>query len=431
MNNIDYSSPEYKRSRVSYMAQCTVEYFVSLLVADAFLANLLTHIGVSDSLIGIISSFITLAFLFQLLSLSLVKVMKDTKKTVILFDTVSQLFFMGIYFVPFFPVSQLVKTIIVVALLLTAYIFKYLVIGIYYKWANSFVSPDKRGIYSATKEMISLITGIPFTLAIGWVVDRFVAGGNIEGSFLFLGIMLLVLNIINFVTLILIGKDRTDAQPKEVAATSFKQVARKTLGNKNFVNVIILTVLYDAGRYASVGFMGVYKTKDLLLSVGLVQIINNIACFARFAVSRPFGRFSDRTSYATGINLALIIAAAAFGINMFTAPSTRWLIVVFTLLNTVSVAGLNQNMYNVCYSYVESDYIVQAMAIKNSIGGIAGFLVSLGAAKIVDIIQSNGNMIFGFHVYAQQFLSGISFVILIVAAVFCKKVIRKQYVMKQ
>ena len=430
MNNINFDSKDYKRSRASYMVQCTIEYFVSLLVADAFLAKLLSHIGISDSLIGIISSFITLAFLFQLLSIGLVKVMKNTKRTVITFDTTSQVFFMGIYAVPFIPVSQGVKTVIVILMLLIAYIFKYLVIGIYFKWANSFVSPDKRGVYSATKEMISLITGIFFTLAIGYVVDRYTAVGNIEGSFLFLGGMLLILNIINFITLVLISRDRTDDLPKE-NTTSFKTVVEKTFGNKNFVNVIILNVLYDVGRFASLGFVGIYKTKELALTVGFVQVINMVACFARFAISRPFGRFSDKTSYATGINLALVIAALSFGINIFTTPGTWWIIVVFTVLNTVSVAGLNQNMYNICYSYVESDYIVQAMAIKNSIGGIAGFFASLGAAKLLSYIQSNGNMLFGIPMYGQQFLSAISFIIMVIAVIFCYKVVRKQQIMKQ
>jgi len=430
LNNINFDSKDCKRSRASYMIQCTIEYFVSLLVADAFLAKLLSYIGISDSLVGIISSFVSLAFLFQLLSIALVKVMKNTKRTVITFDTISQTFFMGIYAVPFIPVSQVVKTVIVILMLLVAYVFKYLVIGIYFKWANSFVSPDKRGVYSATKEMISLITGIFFTLAIGYVVDQYTEGGNIEGSFVFLGVMLLILNVANFISLVLISRDRTDGLPKE-SATSFKTVAKKTLGNRNFVNVIILNLLYDVGRFASMGFMGIYKTKELALTVGFVQVINMIACFARIVISRPFGRFSDKTSYATGINLALVIAALSFGINMFTTPGTWWIIIVFTVLNTVSIAGLNQNMYNICYSYVESDYIVQAMAIKNSIGGIAGFFASLGAAKLLGYIQSKGNMLFGIHMYGQQFLSAISFIIMIIAVVFCHKVVRKQQVMKQ
>ena len=429
MNNI-FNTAAYKRSRASYMAQCTIEYFVSILVADAFLAKLLTHIGISDSLTGIISSFITLAFLFQLLSLFLVQKMNDTKKTVIFFDTVSQIFFMLIYLVPFIPASRTVKTIIVVALVLIAYMFKYLVIGVYFKWANSFVEPTKRGEYSAVKEMISLLSGIVFTLGVGYAVDHFEANGNIEGSFIFLAVVLLVLNLSNFVTLMLISRDKTDDDPKS-EKTSLRVVAKHTFGNRNFVNVILLSVLWDVGRYASIGFMGVFKTNDLLLSVGMVQVINMIGNLIRFVISKPFGRFSDKTSYATGIKVALVLAAIGFGVNAFATKSTWWCVAVFSIFYAVSLAGLNQNMFNISYSYVDSDYIVQAMAIKNSIGGICGFGVTIIASRVLSYIQSNGNMFFGIPMYGQQLLSAVSFVILLAAAVFTHKVISKQKVMIQ
>ena len=63
-----FDTKAYKRSRNAYMVQCAFEYFVALLVADAFLAKLLTALGIGDNLIGIISSFVSLAFVFQLLS---------------------------------------------------------------------------------------------------------------------------------------------------------------------------------------------------------------------------------------------------------------------------------------------------------------------------------------------------------------------------
>jgi hypothetical protein len=61
-----FNTTQYKRSRGAYMAQCTFEYFVALVVSDAFLATLLSYMGFSDSVIGIISSLISVAFLFQL-----------------------------------------------------------------------------------------------------------------------------------------------------------------------------------------------------------------------------------------------------------------------------------------------------------------------------------------------------------------------------
>ena len=429
MNNI-FETKEYKRSRKAYMTQCTVEYFVSCLVADAFLAKLLTYLGFSDALTGIISSFVSVAFMFQLLSLFLVKKMRNTKKTVIFFDSLSQIFFMSIYIVPFLGVTREIKTLLVVLAILTAYIFKYLVIGVYFKWANSFVEPTKRATYSAKKEMISLITGIAFTLLVGYAMDGFEASGNIEGSFVFLSVVLLILNISNFVSLVMISRDKTDDEPKE-ETTSLKMVAKNTFRNKDFVNVVILTVIWDVGRYASIGFLGTFKTNDLLMSVGLVQVINMLSSLARFFVSIPFGKFSDRTSFATGIKVALIIIAMGFGFNMFTTPDSWWCIVVYTVCYSVGLAGLNQNMYNISYSYVPKEYFVQAMAIKNSIGGFIGFLATLLSSRFMEFIQARGNMIFGMHIYGQQILSGVSFVILIGGAIFVHKVIEKQKVMIQ
>ena len=51
LSNI-YNTKEYKSSRIAYAMQCTFEYFVMLLVADAFLANLLSNMGISDALTG-------------------------------------------------------------------------------------------------------------------------------------------------------------------------------------------------------------------------------------------------------------------------------------------------------------------------------------------------------------------------------------------
>ena len=83
MNN--FESPDYKRSRTSYIIQCAIEYFVSLLVTDAYLTRLLSNIGISDSLNGIISSFITLAFVVQLMSIFIVRIKTSTKKLVMIF----------------------------------------------------------------------------------------------------------------------------------------------------------------------------------------------------------------------------------------------------------------------------------------------------------------------------------------------------------
>ena len=61
-----------KRSRTltrkSYIVEALLEYLVSILVSGTFLSAILKHIGVSDALAGIISSFTTLTCCAQLFS---------------------------------------------------------------------------------------------------------------------------------------------------------------------------------------------------------------------------------------------------------------------------------------------------------------------------------------------------------------------------
>ena len=68
-----YSSPAYKRSRLAYLVECAFEYFVAFLVEDAFLSRLLRSIGFDDAACGLIASVISLAFLFQLVSVFVVR----------------------------------------------------------------------------------------------------------------------------------------------------------------------------------------------------------------------------------------------------------------------------------------------------------------------------------------------------------------------
>lgn len=421
-----YNSEKYKLSRKAYILQCTAEYLVTILVADAFLAKLLTEIGISDSLNGIISSFISLAFMFQLFSMLLLNKVKSVKKTVVVFDVISQLFFMGTYFVVLLPVSHEIKTALVMLCILAGYAFLYPVSPIYFKWANSYVAPDKRGEYSAVKEMISLITGIVFTLVVGFAVDKFEEAGNMNGSFLFLGILILVLNIISFVSYMMIPDCKMQSK-----SHSLKDIWKNTMQSKSFRSVVTVNALWDIGRYFTIGFMGVYKTKELMLSVGIVQVINIIGNVARIFVSKPFGRYSDKTSFAKGFNLALAIAALGFAFNIFTTPSSVWCVIVFTVLYYVSMAGTNQNSYNMIYSYINSEYVVDAMAVKNCIGGLLGFAASLAGGKLLLLLGENGNTFFGMHVYGQQVLSAISLVFVAAAMVYNRVVLEKKNVIVQ
>lgn len=423
-----FQSREYRISRGAYKAQCMFEYFIAILVSDAYLSKLLATIGLSDMQIGVISSFISLAFLFQLASVFFVGYIRNVKGAGMVFNTLSQVLFMGLYLIPFLPAGRTVKTVLVTVCILSAYFCNYFVTSMIYKWGNAFVDPAKRGVYSAEKEMISLLAGMLFTFIVGTVMDRFEAADNLYGSFLFIAIAGLCIAVCNFVSLSLIRQTRvTEAEQRH----SLREIAQNTLGSASFRHVVFLTVLWDAGRYLTVGFMGTFKVKDLLLTVGTVQLINIAGNLARFFCSKPFGRFSDKTSYARGMELALCIALLGFFCNIFSSPTTKICVVLFTILYAVSFAGTNQNSLNILYSYVPVTYFVPACAIKNSIGGVCGFLSSLAGAQILRAVQKNGNMFCGIPLYGQQLLSLLSCLMILAAILYVHFVISRQTVMQQ
>jgi Na+/melibiose symporter-like transporter len=292
------------------------------------------------------------------------------------------------------------------------------------------VNPRKRAAYSAGKEMLSLVTGMVMTLILGSTMDFFEAKNNLEGGFIFAAIAIFIFCACDFICLMLIKNDiRTKEEKHNIVPV--RKVLCHTLGNRNFRSVVILTILWDVARYTTIGFLGTYRLGELAYTVTAVQIINLVGHVGRFVVSKPFGRFSDKYTFARGIELALILAAVGFGAVIFTSPGSRLLIIVYTLFYSMSAAGTNANLLNITYSYVDEKYFVQASAIKNSIGGIFGFGASLIGSRILSGIQANGNQIFGFTIYGQQILAMISFVLLIISILYTHFVIAKQKVMLQ
>ena len=94
----DISEKTIKRSKLMYILEAALEYFISILVAGSYLATLTKELGFSDSLTGILSSIISLGCLFQLLSLPLRR--KRVKILVLVFSILNQLLFMLLYVIP-------------------------------------------------------------------------------------------------------------------------------------------------------------------------------------------------------------------------------------------------------------------------------------------------------------------------------------------
>jgi Na+/melibiose symporter-like transporter len=336
---------------------------------------------------------------------------------------------MCVFLLPFLPLQNSARTALVFITIGGGFLLKYLQLNLYYKWGNSFVKPEKRGAFSARNEAISMAAGVVFTLVIGALVDHYDKRGQIENSFIVIACVIAFLTILDFVMLLLIKNQSTEDALKQ--QQPIKKVIQNTLGNSSFRNMTIMLALFDVSMYLTTGFLGTFKTEDLLLSVGAVQLINIFAGILRCILSKPVGKWADKTSFAYVYRLGLWMYAFSYLLLVFTTKNTWWLIIGFAVCSNVAETGVSANTNNMTYSYVPIDYFVQAQAIRSSIAGILGFFASLLGSWILAAVQQNGNMVFGITVYGQQVLALLSCVVLLAAIVLNKCVVAKQRVMIQ
>ena len=411
----------YKTSRILYIIEASLEYFISLLVTGAYLAKVTSAIGLSDSLTGILTSFVSLGCGFQIIAIFLAN-QRPVKRWITVLHSVNQLFFTLIYLVPFVKLSQTQKTVLFVLFLLVGHIINNVVNSPKINWFMSLVDDHKRGSFTASKEMVSLIGGMGFSFAMGAVIDRFEMAGDLNGAFIVCGISVFVLMLLHSATLIF-AKEKESTQEEKI---STKQLLIELIKDKNLFKVILISVLWNVVNYVATPFYGSYQIKELGFSMTFVSVLSAGYAIVRTIFSKPMGKFADKYSFAKMLNICFVVMLVAFGFNVFTVPENgKVLYTIYYMLYAVGMAGINSATINLIYDYVDKEKRVGALALKSTLAGFTGFFTTLAVSPLVSYIQNNGNVFLGIFVYAQQVVSVIAVVLLIVLILYLNLVVRK------
>ncbi len=412
----------YKFSRLMYILEAALEYFVSLSVGTVYLAKLAAYIGLADSVTGILSSFVSLGCGFQLIAIFLAN-KRPVKRWVTLLHIVSQALFAMVYLIPVFDFSITAKTVLFVCSLLVAHIIHNAINSPKINWYMSLVEDGKRGRFTANKEIISLVSGMAFSYGLGALIDHFETVGDVRTAFIICGIGVFGLMILHSVTLIL-SKEKP-AQIEEKKESVGKSI-KNLLKNRDLFKIILISVLWNIGNYATTSFMGTYLTKELAFSMTFISVVSMVGSLTRALFSRPMGKFADKYSFSKMLVVCFSIAAISFGINIFTVPSNGTVFyIIYHILHCIAMAGINSATINLIYDYVEPNQRVQALALKQTLAGFAGFFITLIISPLVQLIQNNGNYIFGLPLYAQQVTSLFSFVVVLLIIVYMFFVVSK------
>ena len=106
---------------------------------------------------------------------------------------------------------------------------------------------------------------------------------------------------------------------------------------------------------------------------------------------------------------------------VFATPSNaKVMFMLYYILHGISMGGINSAYTCMIFDYVPNEKRADALAICQALAGAIGFIATVLVSPLVSYIQNNGNNLFGLNMYAQQFLTFLSIILVIVLIIYVK-----------
>ena len=410
-----------KRSRLMYIIEAALEYFFTMMVAGSFLATLTKELGLTDSLTGVLSSVVSLGCLFQLLSLLIRP--KKAKKLVMILSMANQTLFTLLYIIPVINISPIVKTVLFVTFIVVAYMIFNFAHPKKINWLMSLVEDNKRGGFTANKEIVSLVSGMIFSFLMGALIDYFREVGRIKTAFILTAVVLFLIMVCHTLTMFFAVEKETPNLPRK----NLKRTIGELVKNKNILRVSIVFILYYVSYYISIPFYGTYQINELGLSLTYVSAIVMCGSISRTFVSKFWGKYADKKSFTRMIEKCFIFLGLAELCVAFAVPGNgKVMFLLYYIFQGIAFGGISNALINLVFDYVTVEQRADSLAITQAIAGSTGFITTLLISPVVSFIQNNGNKVFGLSIYAQQFVSIIALVVSISAVFYIRFIFIKK-----
>lgn len=412
------------KGQTLYIFEAALEYLVAILCTSSFLATLTGSLGMSDSLTGIVSSFISMGCLFQLLSI-LIQVRKH-KTFVTVLSIANQLLFTLLYVIPLFEINSNTKIIFFVVAIFGAYIIYNIAHPKKINWMMSQIGDKNHGSFTAIKQIFSLFVGMIFSFAMGKVIDHFTDKGDKQTAFIIAAIVIFVLMILHSLTLLFSNDLKAENTSSNINLKNIFGI----LKDKDALSVMIFFIIYYAANGITSPYYGTYKINELGMSLTLISLLTILGSFTRIFVERPFGKYADKFSFARMTEKCLIFLGLAYLCMTIAHPSNGTVMVVLYLIfHSMAMAGISSALINLVFEFVKPEKRTDALAMTQGISGIVGFLATLLVSPVVSLIQSRPDKCIklgGINIYAQQILSFAGLIIIVIGFIYVRTVLVKK-----
>ncbi len=401
----------YAFSQKLYIIECALNYLISIITSGAYLAKLTTTIGISDGLTAILSNLTSLAGIFQLVSIRLSQC-KSLKHYVVPLQTGFNFLYGMIYLIPFFGWGTHVNSALFFVCVFSACVMSQISAPLKYTWFMSLPTPEKRGSFTAYVNIFSHMVGLVFSFAASMLLDYFTETENLNGMFITFTVVIFVLTALHLVSLLLAREKPRKTHKK----SSVIKDLRVLLKNRRFVLLLFIFMTYAISNGIINSFIGTYQVRELGFSMMQIYILSSVTAVAAI-VFLPFaGNFARKNGLLRSLLFGSPIYALSRLLITATIPSNGFvMLMIHNICSTFGSAFVTVGMEPILFEVVDEDYYTSAGAIRSIPASLMSFFTTLALTPLLNHIQSSGNMIFGIHMYAQQFFAIIACLLMLVS----------------
>jgi hypothetical protein len=431
------SKQDLKSSRIYYTTADSAAQTVAQLAGGTFLATLMSHSGISDANIGIITSLVSFAALTQLFLINYFKKIKKYKFLVTV-TALQRILFAGLYFIPMFMINDAMKAFLIVIMYFVGQVFVQIGTPASQDWIASLVPSRLRGKYFSIKDSVAVFVVSSLMLVCGMILDYF-KKRDIYTGFIIIGIIIFILTIINVVGLSLMkepklsyvndkgkemhGRLAKRAKEQEVVekSQSILSEIKEAIGNRKFRKAFSIQCLFTLGFYICAPFNSSYMINDLKLPYTFIMLVGFIFNLYRIYIMPRLGRLADKHGMGKILRFTLFALGMNFLSIAFMMPFNAYpMLILSNFFGSTAWAFVGIGLFGIQLDFYRSEKRMIWLTLTSSVSGLFGFLVSVVGGSILNKLQQLDMNLFGQKIYAQQILNLMGFIILVLAVIFIR-----------
>jgi hypothetical protein len=431
------SKHDMKSSRIYYTTADSAAQTIAQLAGGAFLATLMSHSGISDANIGIITSLVSFAALTQLFLINFFKRIKKYKFLVTI-TALQRILFAALYFVPLFLISDAAKAFLIVIMYFIGQVFVQIGTPASQDWIASLVPSRLRGKYFSIKDSVAVFVVSSLMLLCGMILDHFKKTDILTG-FIIIGILIFILTMINVVGLSLMkepkfsylndeGKEmhgRLAKRAKQQEVTEKRQSIlseiREAVGDRKYRKAFMVQCLYTLSFFICAPFNSSYMINDLKLPYTFIMLVSFVFNLYRIYLMPRLGRMADKHGMGKILRYTLLALGLNFLSVAFMMPFNAYpMLILSTFFGSTAWAFVGIGLFGIQLDFYRSDKRMIWLTLTSSVSGLFGFLVSVIGGSILDRLQKLDINLWGQKIYAQQILNLIGFILILLVVTFIR-----------